>query len=130
MKNIDFLDSLKKAKGYGQAKGGLENWGIMRVSSVFLIVLTLWFFSAFVSDLRVASRSDFVIWLRHPWHAVWLSILLLVAGIHSNYGLSEIIKDYIHTPFVKIFMLLSLKFLHLFSVFLGVFCILTAVFRG
>ena len=80
------------------------------------LVLTLWFFSAFVGELRVATQSDFVQWMARPWNAVLLSVLILVSGMHSYRGLSEVVEDYIHCQSAKITVFLGIQFAHLLGV--------------
>lgn len=130
MKHTHFIDPLKKAKGAGKFKHGLEQWKVMRITSVFLIVLTLWFFSAFVSELRVATQSEFVQWMARPWNAVLLSVLILVAGMHSYRGLSEVVEDYVQCTVSKISLFLGIQLSHLLGVCVGVFCVLSAALRG
>jgi succinate dehydrogenase / fumarate reductase membrane anchor subunit len=95
---------LRRAQGLGSAKTGVEHWWMQRVTAVALIPLTLWF----VASLIAISSSDyhaFIAWLRAPFVATLMVLLLIALCHHMALGLQVVIEDYVHSDRAKFPML-------------------------
>ena len=121
---------LKNVKKNGRHAGGVHIWWRQRLSALFLIVLTLWFFSALTRELANASRASFQLWLAHPWNASLFIFFMGAALYHSNLGLQEIVEDYIHGPFSKTMLQIFLKFMHLFAGILLFLCVIIGAIKA
>ncbi len=101
---------LAKARGLGAAKEGVGHWWAMRVTSIALVPLSVWFMIVLVGKLGTASRVEVADWLSSPYVALLLLAFLLTLIVHCRLGLKEIIEDYIHKECVKIFAILLNNF--------------------
>lgn len=120
---------IRRVTGLGAAKDGVSHWWAQRVSSVGLVVLTLWFVASLLRfpDLDHATVSD---WLSGPLNSV-LSILLVVTAVyHSKLGVQVVIEDYVPHHGLKIASLLFIDFIHVALGALGVFAVLRVAFGG
>src|SRR5437764_15124686 len=73
---------LGRAIGLGSAKEGVEHWWALRVTSIALVPLVLWFVAA-VIGLAGAEHGVLVDWLSQPLPAVLL-VLLMVASLYNR----------------------------------------------
>jgi succinate dehydrogenase / fumarate reductase membrane anchor subunit len=110
---------LARVRGLGSARSGTDHFWATRVTSVALIVLTiflLWLVILLVgADYQTARRM-----LAQPLVAVGL-LLLIVAGIYHMYlGMQVIIEDYVHGEGLKITSLMLNTF---FCIFVGLACV-------
>src|SRR5438270_6324665 len=85
---------LGRAIGLGSAKEGVEHWWALRLTSIALVPLVLWFVIAVIA-LAGADRALLVDWIRHPVPAVLLVLLLATTFHHSALGLQVVIEDYV-----------------------------------
>ena len=113
--------------GLGSAKEGVGHWWTQRVTSVALVVLTLWFVSAL---LRLGDLGYPVVtaWMSSPLNAVLLSLLIATAVYHSQLGVQVVVEDYVARHGTKVIVLLLLNFLHVVVGALGVFSVLRIAF--
>ena len=96
MTRKDMRSPLARASGLGSAKEGVVHWWHERVSAVALIPLTLWFFASMIEH----SGSDytaFIAWLRTPFSALMMVLLLIALFHHAALGLQVIVEDYVHS---------------------------------
>src|SRR5437763_13718486 len=87
---------LGRAIGLGSAKEGVEHWWALRVTSIALVPLALWFVAA-VIGLAGAQHGVLVDWLSQPLPAVLLVLLLIATFYHSALGRQGVIEDYLDT---------------------------------
>ncbi|MFL6550644.1 MAG: succinate dehydrogenase, hydrophobic membrane anchor protein [Povalibacter sp.] len=113
--------------GLGSAKEGVGHWWTQRVTSVALVVLTLWFVSAL---LRMGDLSypAVTLWMSKPFNAVLLSLLIGTSVYHSQLGVQVVVEDYVAHHGAKVVVLLFLNFLHIVVAALGVFSVLRIAF--
>jgi succinate dehydrogenase / fumarate reductase membrane anchor subunit len=116
-----------RALGLGSAKEGSGHWWSQRVTSVALVVLTLWLVSAL---LRLGDLSYYAVteWMSAPFNAVLLSLLIGTTVYHSQLGVQVVAEDYVAHHGAKVVVLLLLNFLHLALAALGIFCVLRVAF--
>ncbi len=87
---------LGRAIGLGPAKRGPRHWLAQRVTAVALVPLTLWF----VASIIAYAGSDytvFIAWLRTPFAAGGMILLLICLFYHAALGLQVVIEDYVHS---------------------------------
>jgi succinate dehydrogenase / fumarate reductase membrane anchor subunit len=107
--HVDVLRSpLGRARGLGSARVGSHHWWALRLTSLALVPLTLWFVFALI-HLTGASRQVVVEWLSAPL-TMGLMIALVVATFHHlQMGLQVVIEDYVHDDRFKMPSLLLIR---------------------
>jgi succinate dehydrogenase / fumarate reductase membrane anchor subunit len=96
---------LRRARGLGAAKHGVEVWIAERVTSIALVPLVLWGVYSVVT-IAGAGYDGAVDWLQNPINAVLLALLLGISFHHTEMGMRVIIEDYIHKTTTKFILLL------------------------
>jgi succinate dehydrogenase / fumarate reductase membrane anchor subunit len=120
---------LGRARGMGSAKHGVGHFIAQRVSAILLVFLVFW---AVGSALGLA-HADFAAatdWLRSPYNAVPLALIIAVGAFHMQLGMRTIIEDYIHRPLSKHLLVLVSQILCWLATVAGVFSILKVAFGG
>ena len=117
---------LSKAVGLGSAKHGFSHWWWQRVTAVALIPLSLWFVYAIVY-LTGFGYDAAVAWLSLPVNATILLLFVLTALYHGQTGLQVVVEDYVHTRWVNLTLLLSIKFVSVILATLAIFSVLAVV---
>jgi succinate dehydrogenase / fumarate reductase membrane anchor subunit len=107
---------LRKVRGLGAAREGTGHFWRVRVTSVALIVLSLYFLG-FVIALNGAGYATVRAALAQPFAALMMGLFLLVGLVHMRLGMQEIIEDYIHAEGRKLGLLILSTF---FCVAVGV----------
>jgi succinate dehydrogenase / fumarate reductase membrane anchor subunit len=113
--------------GLGTAKGGSHHWWMQRVTSLALLILTLWF----VASLLTFSTFEYTLmtgWIGKPFNAVMLSLLIATATYHSQLGVQVVVEDYVVAKFLKILVMILLSFTHAALAALGIFAVLRIAF--
>lgn len=100
---------LSKAVGLGSAKHGFSHWWWQRVSAIALIPLSLWFVY-YVVMLLGADYATAQAWLSSPINATIMLLFVLAALFHGQTGVQVVIEDYIHSKWLHLVLLLSVKF--------------------
>ena len=100
---------LSRATGLGSAKHGFSHWWWQRVTAIALIPLSLWFVFSLIS-LVGADYAGVVGWLSSPINASILLLFVLTSLYHGQTGLQVVIEDYVHTTWVNLTLLLTIKF--------------------
>ena len=118
---------LSRVLGMGSAKDGTAHWWAQRVTAVALIPLTLWLAFSLLA-LPDLSYDTVRTWLSVPISALLAVLLLGVLSYHSYLGTQVIVEDYVHSTGLKIFMLLTLKFLYVLCAGAGMFAVLRVAF--
>jgi succinate dehydrogenase / fumarate reductase membrane anchor subunit len=120
---------LGKVRGLGSAKDGTGHFWRVRLTSVALIPLTL-FFIGFVIALNGAGYAEVRAAISQPLVALMLALFVLVSLDHMRLGMQEIIEDYIHSEGQKV-VLLMLNIFFCFAVgAITVFALLKLAFGG
>jgi len=100
---------LAQVRGLGSAKDGYEHWWMIKLTSVALIPLTVWFMIGLIS-LAGASHAEVVQWVGHPFNGGMMVLFLLATFYHAALGMQVIIEDYVHDEAVKLASILGVKF--------------------
>lgn len=119
---------LKKVRGLGSAKHGVNHWWDQRLTAAGNLILAIWFVAS-VARLPGYTPDILSAWLSSAWAAVPLILLTLSVLWHIRLGLQVVIEDYQHGESRYVMMLL----LNLYVVALGgiaLFAILKLAFAG
>ncbi|HUR40207.1 MAG TPA: succinate dehydrogenase, hydrophobic membrane anchor protein [Verrucomicrobiae bacterium] len=114
---------LKRARGYGSAKEGVQHFWVQRVSAVALVPLSLWFVFS-VAQLSSENFPAVKHWASAPSVAVMLALLVVTLFYHSMLGIQVVVEDYVASEGRKLVTLLLLKFAHAVGAAAGIFAIL------
>lgn len=116
---------LGRAKGLGPAHGGTHHWWMVRMTSIPLIPLFVYFMFQ-MKDLTNPSRLDLIRWVSQPDTSIGLIVFVLCAFFHASIGLDEIIADYFSKTRAKAMTLMLLN--RMFFVSLAVTSIYAVVY--
>ncbi|MFN5588330.1 MAG: succinate dehydrogenase, hydrophobic membrane anchor protein [Holosporales bacterium] len=108
---VDSLSTpLKRVRGLGSAKSGVQHWWLQRLTAIVLIPLTLWAFYILVQipTLNAASAADF---LSSPLQGLGVFALLTAMLWHAKLGLIVVVEDYLHSTAIKVVLLIIIKIL-------------------
>jgi len=124
---MSLRSSLGKVEGLGAAKEGAHHWWVQRMTSVALVLLTLWF----VASLVHLGSFDYAVvhaWLAKTMNTVLMLLLATVAIYHSQLGVQVVVEDYVNHHGAKLTVLMLINFLHLLLAALAAFAILRVAF--
>ena len=100
-----YRTDLARARGLGSAKHGVGNFIAERVSSVALVLLTIWLVWVALAVARGGYAEARAI-LASPVHAA-IAVLTVVVGLyHAMIGMRVIVEDYIEKPLTKAALLM------------------------
>jgi succinate dehydrogenase membrane anchor subunit len=125
----DMRTPLAKVRGLGSAKDGTGHFWRIRVTSVALVPLTL-FFIGFVISLNGAGYAEVRASLSQPLVALLLALFMVLSLDHMRLGMQEIIEDYIHGEGLKVSLLMLNIFFCVVVGVIAVFSILKLSFGG
>jgi succinate dehydrogenase / fumarate reductase membrane anchor subunit len=97
--------------GLGSAKQGAHHWWMQRLTSVALIVLSIWFIAALFS----LGRFDYTTlygWINAPLNAGLLLLLTVALIYHSQLGLQVVIEDYVAHKGARVVSIVLNQFVH------------------
>ena len=100
---------LHKVQGLGPSHSGTGHFWRQRVTAVALVPLALWFGYA-ILGLIGTNEVAVLSFLSKPWNALLMAAFSTTLLYHMALGLQDIVDDYVHTPGMKIFALLVLRF--------------------
>jgi succinate dehydrogenase / fumarate reductase membrane anchor subunit len=124
---MSLRSSLGKVEGLGTAKEGAHHWWAQRMTSVALVVLTLWFVASLV-HLGSFDYATVHVWLAKSTNAVLMLLLAIVAIYHSQLGVQVVVEDYVNHHGAKLTVLMFTNFVHLLLAALAAFAILRVAF--
>ena len=120
---------MARARGLGSAHEGVSHWWGQRLSALALIPLMLWFVGyvcTTVGEPFAAARES----LHAPVNAV-LMIMMVAAGFyHGHLGLTVVVEDYVHTPWLKFACVIGIKAICFALGVATVFAIAKVAFAG
>jgi succinate dehydrogenase / fumarate reductase membrane anchor subunit len=96
MSRQHFRSPLGRAIGLGSAKRGSRHWLAERVTAIALVPLTLWFVASIVAH-GGSDYTAFTGWLKTPFAASCMVLLLIALFRHIALGLQVVIEDYVHS---------------------------------
>lgn len=111
----------------GSAKDGTGHWWAMRVSSVALVPLSVWFLFSLLS-LPAVDYDTVKAWLALPISSFLAVLSVTVLTHHSYLGTMVVVEDYVHGAALKSVTLMSLKFLYVLCGGAAIFAILRVSF--
>ena len=118
---------LGRAYGLGSAREGAGEWWTMRLSSLALVPLTLWFVVSVIGNVG-ADYETFAAWVSSPLPAILLVILIAVTFHHVAHGLQVVIEDYVHVEWQKLTLLIAVKFACVLLAVAGIFAVARIAF--
>lgn len=121
--------TLGRVRGLGAAKEGVGHWWAQRVTSVALVPLLLWFVASLIG-LVGADHAAFSAWLRQPFNAMLMTVLLAAGFYHLQLGLQVIIEDYVHHAAAGVAANILVKFAVVLLALSGIFSVLKIAFGG
>ncbi len=103
-----YKTALAKVLSHGSAKDGTHHWWHMRLTSVFLIPLMLWFVYSLVM-LAGADVDAMRGWFASPWNAAACALAFGLSYYHAMLGLQTVFEDYISCSCSKVAILVIMK---------------------
>jgi len=121
--------SLRRARGLGSAREGVEHWWMQRVTAAALIPLTLWFVVSLIA-LTGTDYNAFIAWLKAPFVAILMVLLLIALFHHTALGLQVVVEDYVHSDRAKIPTVVAIRLACFALAVVGIFATLRIAFDG
>lgn len=106
---MQYRSDTKKVKGLGTAKHGFQHWWLQKITSVFLLPLSLWFFYS-LTRLDSLSPDNVIMWLSQPISALLMALFVTTSIYHGAIGLQVVVEDYVHGKTAQLFLQFLLKF--------------------
>lgn len=101
------LDKTHRRGGLWTSGGIVREWWLLRISAALLVPLSIWFVVSLVTNLLGADQAAIAAWLKHLPVTIAMVVMLAAAFIHTRLGLHEIIIDYAHGGWKKLFVLVA-----------------------
>jgi succinate dehydrogenase membrane anchor subunit len=120
---------LSRARGLGSAREGVEHWWMQRVTAAALIPLTLWFVASLIA-LTGSDYNAFIAWLKAPFVAILMVLLLIALFHHMALGLRVVVEDYVHSDRAKIPTVVAIRLVCFALAVVGIFATLRIAFDG
>ena len=114
---------LHKVQGLGPSHSGTGHFWRQRITAVALVPLGLWFTYA-ILGLVDTNEVAILSFLSKPWNALLMAAFSTTLLYHMALGLQDIVDDYVHSPGMKIFSLLAVRFLWIATTVTCIFAIL------
>ena len=99
---------LGRARGLGASSTGFQDWWAVRLTSLALVPLTLWFVFSLV-QLTGAPYAEVRAWAAGPVHATLLLALIAATFHHMHLGIQTVAEDYVHSDPVRLTLILGVK---------------------
>ncbi len=129
MEQREMRSPLGRAVGLGSAKEGVEHWWRQRLTALALVPLGLWFVAAILAHIG-ADYEETVAWLGAPIPAILMILLIGTTFYHAALGIQVVIEDYIHQEWVKLGLLVAVRFGCFVLAVAGIFAILRIALGG
>ncbi len=95
MSTGDSATPTAKVRGLGSAREGGEHWLTERVTSIALLLLGTWLIASLLL-LPGLDQRTLTEWLRSPWGAVPMALLVITGFKHALDGMKVVVDDYVH----------------------------------
>ncbi len=118
---------LGQVLGLGSARNGAAAWWGMRLTSIALVPLSLWWVASIIAHAG-ADYAEFRHWVGSPTTSVLLILTIAVTFHHAAQGIAEVIEDYVHAEGVKIATLILVRFAAVLLAVAGIFAVLRIAF--
>jgi succinate dehydrogenase / fumarate reductase membrane anchor subunit len=109
MKRPHIRTPLGRIEGLGSARAGTHHFWALRVSSVALIPLSIWFVASALAYVG-AEQGAVAAYFAEPINAVLMFLFIIACAYHTSLGLQTVIEDYVHQEGAKITLLLLNRF--------------------
>jgi len=86
---------LGKVRGLGASHSGGGHWLDERLTSVALVLLSIWFLASLLW-LPSLDRKTVADWLRAPTGAVPMALFVITSFVHGLEGMKVVVDDYVH----------------------------------
>ena len=86
---------LGKVRGLGAARSGGGHWLEERITSVALVLLSVWLLASLLW-LPGLNQKTIVEWLGAPTGAVPMALFVILSFAHGLEGLKVVVDDYVH----------------------------------
>jgi succinate dehydrogenase / fumarate reductase membrane anchor subunit len=120
---------LARVRGLGAAGHGGEDWWAVRLNSIALLLLSVWFLVSLLR-LPVVDFATVTEWLRDPLAAVPMLLFIFTLFWHNQKGVREVIDDYAHTESIRVLLITLLSFFVYGGGLFAAFCVLKIAFGG
>ena len=102
---------------------------MQRVSAAALIPLTLWFVVSLIA-LTGSDYNAFIAWLKAPFVAILMVLLLIALFHHMALGLQVVVEDYVHSDRAKIPTVVAIRLACFALAVAGIFATVRIAFDG
>jgi succinate dehydrogenase / fumarate reductase membrane anchor subunit len=100
---------LGRVRGLGSARDGAREWWHMRLVSLALVPLSVWWVVSILAHAGT-GYAGFVDWVREPVPAILLLLTVAATFFHIALGLKTVIEDYVHHELAKLAALVAVRF--------------------
>jgi succinate dehydrogenase / fumarate reductase membrane anchor subunit len=100
---------LARVEGLGAAHSGTGHFWRLRLGSVALVPLSVWFVCAALAMIG-ADRNAAVAFLAQPVNAIAMALFIIASLHHMALGIQVVIEDYVHEEGPKIALLMFNNF--------------------
>jgi succinate dehydrogenase / fumarate reductase membrane anchor subunit len=120
---------LSRVRGLGSARSGAHHWWTERLTSVAVLVLSIWLLA---SLLRLPALDHGTVreWLRQPLAAVPMLLFVVALFWHAKLGMQVVIEDYVHEAGAKLFSIVLLNFFAIAGAALAFYSVLSLAFSA
>ena len=126
---VSMQSALSRVRGLGSAKNGTQHWWMQRVTAVALVPLVIWFAIALIG-LTGAPYDVATAWMRSPFNAIMMVLLIIATFHHMQLGLQVVIEDYIHNEGLKVLLMMGQKLITFALAIAAGFAVLKIAFGG
>ena len=120
---------LGKVRGLGSAREGGEHWLTERVTSIALLLLSVWLIASLLF-LPSLDRRTLAEWLAAPSGAVPMALFVVTGFIHALDGMKVVVDDYVHDEGNRFALNTLLLFLAVGGASLALFALGRIAFGG
>ena len=126
MSYLKMRSSIAKAKNLGSSKSGHHHWWHQRLTSIFMVPLTIWniFILACIVKKDMAESIEL---LSSPLTIVPLILFIIIAFYHASLGMRVVIEDYISCLYIRYTLIITIQFFCLVTVASAILALLSLI---